>query len=329
MRVKLSSTYKAVSGKAGSIVNFQSGGNPVARKFVNPVNKNTEFQQLIRTKLGQVSAAFRELTDEQRANWENVAIQISRNNSLGQKYSFNAKSLFVHINTYRVLFGQFMTTTPPTITVTNGISDISTLYFDGNNWNLIITAEAEVVVYMIEATPILPGLQLQPKEKQYTLITTDPVNAIVGSQGNTTLWSMNLIDVKNTYPIENGHRLGIRISILNEDYLKIGEYSKVIVTENQEPSSSTISGTIGQFVDDWINDGGQITVRNQTTGDVIQTITMEVGNPTYVTEQLPAGTYRIELNTTDFYHPVPDMIGDLGLNPPTNLTGIDFYIDEN
>ena len=68
------------------------------RSRATPVNPNSDAQGVVRARLAANSAAWRALTDAQRAGWESLGSQMTRTDSLGQTYTLNGFGAFCSVN---------------------------------------------------------------------------------------------------------------------------------------------------------------------------------------------------------------------------------------
>lgn len=329
MRVKLSEPYKSVSGRSGNLVNFSANGNPVIRSFVKPKETRTIYQTSMRDFFSASSSAFNTLTNEQRLEWEIAAAEIQKQNELGQQYSPDAKALFVSVNTYRLLYGLSITATAPSTTIVNACSDLSTLQFDGTNW-LLDTVRDDTPGYLLcELTQPLTSLQKKPREKDYILPCITMNLSMVLIDAPNTRWADNTSDMRIILDPAGGQRVGCRLTYLNSDFVKGESFTKIIATESIVPQTASISGYMTNAYAEWEAEGGFIIIRDQNTLETVQEIHPGESQSTFETMQLPAGTYRIELTTTDNYRGNPNIIGDLVLTPPDPIVNVELFLESN
>lgn len=69
-----------------------------SRSRSTPVNPNSTAQGLVRARLSANAAAWRTLTDAQRAGWESLGSQMTRTDSLGQSYTLNGFGAYCSVN---------------------------------------------------------------------------------------------------------------------------------------------------------------------------------------------------------------------------------------
>lgn len=91
------------------------------RTRATPVQPNTPQQLTQRSRLSTNSAAWRDLTDAQRAGWLSLGLQMLRTDSLGQTYDLNGFLAYCSVNNNRLDAGDPIVSdapavvTPPTL----------------------------------------------------------------------------------------------------------------------------------------------------------------------------------------------------------------------
>lgn len=78
-----------------------------------PVNPNTVPQQNVRARLSGNAAAWRALTDAQRAGWLSLGLQMLRTDSLGQQYDLNGFMAYCSVNNNKVAVGDAIVSDAP------------------------------------------------------------------------------------------------------------------------------------------------------------------------------------------------------------------------
>jgi hypothetical protein len=101
------------SGKRGKTVSMEGRYGQVSRILAVPANPETPYQLTIRRNLRKVSAAWRALTEAQRAAWVAAAVNAQSHSRLGQSGPLTGAQLFNKINCTLLLFGQPQVDTPP------------------------------------------------------------------------------------------------------------------------------------------------------------------------------------------------------------------------
>lgn len=82
-----------------------------------PVNPDSVPQMNVRARLSANAAAWRGLTDGERAGWESLGQQIQRTDALGQTYTMNGFMAFCSVNNNLLAVGDSAVTTAPTFAV--------------------------------------------------------------------------------------------------------------------------------------------------------------------------------------------------------------------
>ncbi len=129
-------TVAAVSGSIGGTVYSRNRGGAYMRNRAIPVDPNTSFQINVRSILATQSQNWADLTDAQRAAWENWAVQNTVTNALGNQIRLSGHQAFVQINSRLHLVAATQLTAPPIINAPLGLdslvlsADIGTGTFD-------------------------------------------------------------------------------------------------------------------------------------------------------------------------------------------------------
>lgn len=106
------------------------------RTRATPVNPNTVAQGLVRARLSANSAAWRALTDAQRAGWTDLGLSMTRTDALGQSYNLTGAQAFASVNNAKAQAGDASISAAPalvtpstiltaTITTTGGVLSIA------------------------------------------------------------------------------------------------------------------------------------------------------------------------------------------------------------
>ncbi len=86
------------------------------RRRAAPVQPRTSAQLAVRSRMANNAAAWRALTDAQRADWESLGTQISRTDAIGQSYTFNGFMAYCSVNNNKLAAGDATVSTPPALT---------------------------------------------------------------------------------------------------------------------------------------------------------------------------------------------------------------------
>lgn len=105
----------AASGAAGALVASRARGTQYLRARTVPVNPRSSFQQGVRNAVKALTSAWQTLTEEQRGQWRNYALNVSTTNTLGDSFHASGINWFVGNNTPRVQAGLASTLDGPSI----------------------------------------------------------------------------------------------------------------------------------------------------------------------------------------------------------------------
>lgn len=98
-----STIFAQASGSVGGLVFARNRGGAYIRNRTVPVNPNTERQQAVRTSMGAaVSSWADELSDDQRATWNNYAANVPVKNALGDTVYLTGQQWFIGSYVVRV-----------------------------------------------------------------------------------------------------------------------------------------------------------------------------------------------------------------------------------
>lgn len=113
-----------------------------------PVNPASTAQGVARARLAAAAAAWRALTDLQRAGWRDLALSMSRSDSLGQAYTLTGPQAFVSVNSSNAAAGNAQVSDAPALVTPSAILTAT----------ITLTAAAFSVAYT--PTPLSAGERL-------------------------------------------------------------------------------------------------------------------------------------------------------------------------
>ena len=103
------------SGSVGAVTSSRNRSGQYRRQRSNPTQPRTAAQINARARLTTASAAWRGLTDAQRASWNGFAHSFSVVNSLGSTIQLTGHQVFVKVQTVLSLLGTTATLVPPAL----------------------------------------------------------------------------------------------------------------------------------------------------------------------------------------------------------------------
>jgi hypothetical protein len=85
------------------------------RTRATPVNPNSVQQGVVRARMSANAAAWRALTDAQRAGWNDLGLSMNRTDALGQSYNLTGFQAFCSVNNLKVAAGDATVTAAPVL----------------------------------------------------------------------------------------------------------------------------------------------------------------------------------------------------------------------
>jgi hypothetical protein len=95
------------------------------RTRATPVNPASSAQGTVRARLAANSAAWRALTDAQRAGWSSLGLQMVRTDSLGQSYSLQGNQAYASVNNNLDLCGASTVSDAPSLVTPSSILTVT------------------------------------------------------------------------------------------------------------------------------------------------------------------------------------------------------------
>lgn len=95
------------------------------RSRATPVNPNSTFQSTARSRMSTNAAAWRGLTDLQRAGWGSLGSMITRNDSLGQAYTLTGFQAHNLVNNNNLNAGNAIVAAAPGLTTPDGLLTVT------------------------------------------------------------------------------------------------------------------------------------------------------------------------------------------------------------
>jgi hypothetical protein len=113
-----------------------------------PVNPNTTQQGIVRARMSTNAAAWRALSDAQRAGWETLGLQMQRTDALGQTYVLNGFAAYCSVNNNNLAAGNAVVSAAPALVTPNALTTAT------------ITATAAALSVAYTVTPLTAGSRL-------------------------------------------------------------------------------------------------------------------------------------------------------------------------
>lgn len=113
------------SGSYGGVTSSRNRFGQYVRNRSTPVNPASTFQVAVRARMATNAVAWRSLTSLQRTGWNDLALQISRNDPLGQSYTFNGFMAYCSVNNNRLAAGDAVLADAPLYDVPGVLASIT------------------------------------------------------------------------------------------------------------------------------------------------------------------------------------------------------------
>jgi hypothetical protein len=118
------------SGSYQGLTSSRNRFGQYVRSRATPVNPNSDAQGAVRGRMSVNAAAWRALSDEDRAGWESLGSQMVRTDALGQSYTLNGFQAYCSVNNNNLAAGDSvvdeapaLVTPSPPLTVTPTLTD--------------------------------------------------------------------------------------------------------------------------------------------------------------------------------------------------------------
>lgn len=136
------------SGSQAGTTSSHNRFGQYTRNRRTPVNPNTTQQGVVRARMSANAAAWRSLTDAQRAGWEGLGGTISRRDSLGSSYTLNGFMCYCSVNNNNVAAGNAI------------VADAPALSSPATILTAVITLTAAAFSVAYTTTPLPAGARL-------------------------------------------------------------------------------------------------------------------------------------------------------------------------
>lgn len=133
--------------QAGTTASRNSFGQYYRTRAI-PVNPSSTQQGVVRARLAANAASWRTLTANQRAGWNDLALSMTRTDSLGSSYVLNGFLAFCSVNNNNVTAGNATVTAAPALTTPAAIL------------TAVITLTSAVMSVAYTVTPLAAGARL-------------------------------------------------------------------------------------------------------------------------------------------------------------------------
>lgn len=109
------------SGSVAGVTSSRNRFGQYRRTRAVPVNPNSTFQGTVRARMSANSAAWRALTDAQRAGWKDLGLSMNRTDSLGQSYNLTGFQAYCSVNNNLDAMGNATVADAPVLTTPDAL----------------------------------------------------------------------------------------------------------------------------------------------------------------------------------------------------------------
>lgn len=130
-----------VSGRVAGVVFARNRGGAYVRNGPSPVQPRTIYQQAVRNALAVASAAWNDLTDNQRQAWSEWAKLNPIKNRIGESVTLQGNAAYVQLNSRLAFLGIAPKTATPAVGSPSGLLTLSvTADIGAGDFELVFTA---------------------------------------------------------------------------------------------------------------------------------------------------------------------------------------------
>lgn len=231
--VRLIAPFGNYSGKVGApssqdtssavVTMPDKNGRTLARRFVNPNQPDSTYQQDARALLTTIAEAIQTLSLPQVEAWQAIAQDIIRSGRLGLDYALSWTMLFQMVNSYRQQDGQAIVLDPPELDSVSGASGVAVTSDDADpiqelSFDILAVAQANRK-FQIRITRNLgsPVRQARTNELRYQ---NTPANCIVGAVGANPQIAL----ASSRINVYSGQWIGVSILTITPNYYPAARY---------------------------------------------------------------------------------------------------------
>ena len=174
-RIKTTAIVADIKGKLNGSVFQGNNGVLSLRQYAVPVNGGIMAKQKQRNNILYLQNAWRDLSTAERDSWNNYAKVLKKSTVKSSTVFLNGQSVFISINSNRLLLKEEILTTPNGYTLNIGEGSF-TLRLDGNKLYLVagdwITNDSYAFIVKL-SRPVLPSCNYRMNEVKYIHVSWD------------------------------------------------------------------------------------------------------------------------------------------------------------
>jgi len=166
--------------------------------------------------LAETIAGWRALSADQACAWRTFAVGKTTTNGIGATVSATGRSAYTTVNSYRRIFTQAITATPPTILVSSQFVSINSVLEGGAALVILGSrSDSQITRTYVRVSKPLPSIAYQGKLSQLRTLSNDFVGS-TNTPTNPDTWSLPLI--YEQFTLAPNDRIAIGVQFLSEDY---------------------------------------------------------------------------------------------------------------
>jgi photosystem II stability/assembly factor-like uncharacterized protein len=127
MKANFGAIVVAGIGKLGGQVFSRSGAGVILKRKVSPINRNSQLQLNVRSRMSSISSTWHSLLESQRTLWNAFANDRPYSNDFGQTIHLSGFGMFCKLNANRASIYLSLLTTPPMVISLYQITQVSAL----------------------------------------------------------------------------------------------------------------------------------------------------------------------------------------------------------
>lgn len=212
--------YRGRTSVVGGGVISPRGNRFVRRTFVQPSNPNSSDQQTMRSALTAASQAYSDISDFNRAAWDQLSIDLPRTDPDGNTYFQTAMGLYTGVQVMRILDGQAILDTAPPAIVQAAPTSLGTVEINIAQTDVVFSwgFDDPGAQWYLQRTPALPGTARQPRQTDFRKFGgTFPESILTDA---TTPGTATFVIADLSFPIAAGDRIGQQITAYSPGYVK-------------------------------------------------------------------------------------------------------------
>lgn len=206
---------KGAGSDRGQVL-FSANGLNIMRSNVIPNNPESALQTLARSYMSAAANGFQALTEVQATAWRTAAAALSRTDILGQEYTYSGIGLYVQVNTLRLMDGQSLVATPPTVDLLGQITSFTSVTDATGFIDVIVVHSLTPATGQLRVrfSPPLGSQARNARNNEFrTLSSTFAASMFAVDTSPQTLH----VPI-STFTIASGDRVGVEVTSISDNY---------------------------------------------------------------------------------------------------------------